>query len=359
MFTIYLLSFIISILMSLHIPIIAVYALEIDIPPYEIGLISGFGSLVYALSSPLSGIISSRVGEKWTIIISFTLLSLSYILFLSAKNSAVLTAIFALSLLAYAIFWPAVESFVSHSGGSVAAFSSAWSSGTIVGSIIVSPLIIVPKSIVFLGMSIATLALVSAAAKLGRVDTEVYTLSLSDIARGILGAPHAWIWAFSYSAILGSIFAFYPIIVEVWSLPVWYVSLVFFSVTGARTLTFMFYNVLPAVVASPIAGSLFIASGFILPYIRDPPLVVLSSLIVGAGVGILYGRALSVAFHSGSRDRRIYTGLFESFIGFGYTVGPVIAGVASTLSLDLAIPTATLVSFLAAFSSSTLGKPRS
>ncbi len=337
-------SLVASILQILHIPLISVYALEIGLSPYEIGLIGGVSALMYALLAPFTGFISNRVGERRAITLSLAGLGFSYSLLNFARDFWSLIAVVVLSLAAYATFWPSMESLISHGGGSVSAFSTAWSSGSILGSLLVSPLLPIPKAGVFTGISASFASLAVFSLTFISKATVNRGPDLKDVCRGIVGAPKAWLWAFSYAASQGAVYTFYPVIVEVEGMPIWYVSLCFLSLMCARTIMFSFRDRLPRPLRSSYHLGPLLAFGVLLPFFRDALGVLLSSALLGLLAGALYGEALSIAFSSNPEKRGIYTGLFESFIGFGYAAGPVVAGIASTASLTASIPVAMVLS---------------
>ena len=205
-----------------------------------------------------------------------------------------------------------------------------------------------PKKAIFTGFSLLSAVLSVLSLKLGRRREIVNMPKVGDLVKGVKDVPEAWAWAFSYAAIQGAVFTFYPLLVEIQNFPRWYASLLFFLLVGARTLTFSLREKLPQFLKSPYAGATLLSPGILLPLAYDATSTAILAALIGVGAGILYGESLSKAFSSSLEKRSAYTGLFESFIGFGYTAGPLIAGLASTLYLDAAIPAAALASIAVA-----------
>ena len=342
----YFLSFAASVVQVLYISILSVYALEIGIKTYEIGFISGIAALIYALTAPFSHLSAGRIGEKWTIAYSLALLSVSCALLTLVREIIGLALVAILSLLAYAIFWPAIESLISREGGSVSSFGTSWSSGALAGSLLTGPLMAAPKAPLFLALSLFSGILAMTSLKLKGERRDIDLPKVADLIKGLRDIPDAWAWAFSYAVFQGALFTFYPVLIELRGLPEWYASLVFFLIIGARTFIFSFKNKLPQLFHSLYIGLALLSSGMLLLITYNPYIIATLSTLLGAGVGILYAESLSKAFSSKVEKRSAYTGLFESSIGLGYTVGPIVAGLASVLSLEATIPVATIISIV-------------
>jgi len=344
----YFLSFAASIIQVLYIPILSVYALEIGIKTHEIGFISGIAALTYALTAPFSHLSAGKIGEKWTIAYSLALLSISCALLIFAREIISLTLVVIFTLFAYAVFWPALESLISREGGSVSSFATSWSSGALVASLLTGPLMAVPKAPLFAALSLfsGVLSLISLRLKGGKKAVDLPRVE--DLIKGLKDIPEAWAWAFSYAIFQGALYTFYPVVIELRKLPEWYASLAFFLMVGARTLIFSIKEKLPRILHSLYSGLALLSSGILLSIVHNPFLIAILSTLFGAGIGILYAESLSRAFSSKFEKRSAYTGLFESSVGFGYMVGPIVAGLISTLCLEAAIPAAAITSILIA-----------
>jgi len=350
-------SFVVSVLLILHTPLVSVFMARLGAFPPTVGLLSGIGPVLYAVATPLFGIASGRLGERKMVVLSLVTLAAAYVALPLASTVFEVAVIAAVSVIAYAAFWPPIESLFSRRGGSVSSFSTAWSSGTLAGSLLVSPLLLVLRR-AFWCMACLSAAMAFLSLLLGESSEREETLSLNDVVRGIRESPQAWAWAFSYATVLGAVFTFYPLIVELLALPSWYTSLVLFSLVGARTLVFSLFGRIPRALSSPHVGSALLLLTALIPFARNPLALSLASATVGAGTGILYARSLASAFSSEPGKRAVYTGLFESFIGLGYAAGPVVAGAASSLSLSAAIPAAAALSVAVCYLSASASKRR-
>lgn len=343
----YALSFGASVLQVLYLPLLSTYAAEIGLRTYEIGLIAGLGAIVYTITSPFSGSISSRLGERRAIALALLLLAASYASMLLARNFALLALLAGLSLASYAIFWPAVEAGIAYYGGVPSTFSASWSGGTLVGAILASPVLEAPRALAFLSAASLSAALSILSAFMRDSPRAVSTVGLLEIVEGVRRLHREWRLSFAYASSLGSILAFYPLLIDSYGLPAWFTSLTFFSMVGARTLVFLVYDKLPEWARRRSIGIVLLSTAFTLPFLKREFTVTAVSSLTGFGQGILYSTSLKRALSS--RDEsRVYTGLFEGSIGLGYAVGPAAAGLVASYSLLYAIPTATLISVIVA-----------
>lgn len=341
----YAISFSASVLQILYLPLLSVYALRIGIGEDKIGLISGVGALIYALVTPLAGSASSQLGVPRTLMLSLLALSASYAVLPYLRDAPSLAMISLLAYLSYALLWPSLESIIAQEGGSTSNFSASWSTGTLLGSALVSFLLQLPESMCFSLLSASILPFIPLVAR-ARVAHHRDEVRLSDAVEAAASLFNHLKLSFAYAASLGGVLAFYPLIVETRTLPVWLVSLSLFTMIGARTITFITYSLLPeAVKGRPILGALLLAPLATLPYLNEPPLVAAVSVLAGIGQGLLYTTALNEVFTKGGRGA--HTGVFESSIGLGYVSGPIIAGMASRVALELSIPAAVAVAVTA------------
>ena len=327
------LCFVASVMMVIQMPLVSVFALELGASTLELGLVGGLGPAVYAVIALLAGPLVSRVGEPRAITYSLLVMGSSYFMFSLSRSVAELAVVNMLSTGAYALFWPAVESLLSKKGGSASGFAFSWSLGGLSASLAVSPLLSAPKRLVF--QVLAALSLASALTSLTlKGDSGEGNETIKGILRGIADIPDAWAGCLIYATVQGAVFVFYPAFLELSGLPEMYASLCFFSLIGARTLTFLVYPKLGVRSGeSLLSGLIALSLVSLVPHSREVLHLALTSLFVGVGAGLTYTGSLEKAFYSDEDVRASYMGLFESFIGWGYAAGPVIAGLVSEYSL--------------------------
>jgi len=332
----YAVSFTASVLQILYLPLLSVHALRVGIGGSEIGFISGLGALVYALVTPLASSASSRLGVARTAALSLLTLSISYATLPFLKSVTALTLISVITYFSYALLWPSLEAMIAREGGSSSNFSASWSTGTLLGSALASYFLQLPETMAFTLLSATVLPFLLLLVR-AHGSSRVHQTELSDTLAAAASLLKHLRLSFAYAASLGGVLAFYPLIVEAKALPIWLVSLSFFTMIGARTITFISYNVLPRAVKKQLSlGALLLTPLAALPYLNGILPVAVVSALAGIGQGLLYAAALDEVFAKGGGCA--YTGVFESSIGLGYVAGPIIAGLASTVSLELSIP---------------------
>ena len=343
----YLLSFVASILQILYIPTLSMIVLQHSYTTLDIGLISGAASVIYTAGSAFSSMVTRTKGEKNVITLSLVLLLLSYILmsYVHSREGIFFTA--AIGLLSYSLFWPSIETIISTNKGSVSAFSFSWSSGTLFGSILASLTIIVDAETLLKSYALLTLTMIIFSLKLSnnvkKIDEKP---NLSDMIKALTKLASSWKLSFAYAASLGGILAYYPVIVEVNSFPVWNVSTLFFSMILARTIIFFLYDRIKGTSLKPLYGSALLLASLAIPFIPDALAVVFLGVLAGCGQGILYAISLEKAFTTEEHLRTVYTGLFEASIGLGYSLGPLIGGIFSQPLIELSIIASTLLAII-------------
>jgi len=347
----YLDSFVASILLAFHTPFISLFAIDLGASPFDIGLITGVAPFFYAMMASVSGFIIGKTGEVKIIWFSFIGLTLSY--FWISRIDSCLSLLFLniFSTLSYSFFWPAVESLISKKSVSAKWFTTSWSIGTLIGSIFIGLLLEYSKRYVFIIMSFISLFAFLTSIFIKHKENSLEPLKIKEILYALRSKPFAWIQAYTYSFIQGSIFSFYPVIVMNKQFPELYIALVISTITLSRTFLFYIHDMIEKIIENNYIGGILILVVGGLSFIKNIFILFIASSMLGLGLGILYIRAIKKSFSSPDSKRSIYTGLFESFIGLGYSIGPLITGFTSSISIDyMLVPIAVLgVLFLFSF----------
>lgn len=339
------LSFTMSIVQVLHMPLLSIYGLSLGLEASQIGFALSLGSAIYVIVTLLAGVINGKLSPAKTMILSSTFLAVTYLVAPHAKDIAGFALLSCAASFSYGLFWPSVEAIIASMGGSASLFSFSWSSGTLIGSLASSAIISLSPILFFYYIS-ASLALLSVfqviyTSRL-RVGTEAFSprVFLTEL-RGLYRHLR---FSLIYASSMGSVLSFYPIIVEEGELPIVYISISLFAIIALRTLIFLIFDKTSLPCKEHIGVSL-VSLIAVLPFIRDTLLLALVAGLIGAGQGLLYGVALEETFkRCGSKS--VCTGLFEGCIGIGYVIGPLVSGLASVYSLDLALPAVVLVCWL-------------
>lgn len=334
--TIYALSFTASVIQALFIPALALYAYGLGYTESEVGFLTGIASAVYVFGALYSAKLSRILGERVTITVALGLLAGSLFLIPRLTSWTQIAAAGGAALLAYGLFWPAVENIVSSKGGRASQFSFAWSSGSLFGAAITSTLLSFSPSLHF--SALAAVVAVSAAAGILLPHRAAFHNDPSGSIGRALSAWGPWILCLSYSVSSSGVLTFYPLLVERNRLSLGYISLANTSMQLSRTLTFFLFDKLPPPLRRLTSGAFMLSGSFLLLLGSDPWLVVVGAAVAGAGQGVVYVNSLSEIFAI-RKNTSTYTSLFEASIGFGYTVGPVagaaIASVTGTTPLAI------------------------
>jgi len=342
----YALSFSLSFLQGLLVPVIVLYMLRLGYSEAEIGIITGSSSLLYIVGALLSSFIVSRLGDSKTIILSLNLLTAGYLLFLFSHSIVVIFIAASLVLLGFGIFWPSIENAVSSVGGKVSSFSFSWSSGSLLAMASVYPLSLVEPAFTFLFFSGLSVFLVSFAIFSHKRRIEPATPA------GILGslrkAAIAWLLCIIYSLNSSGLITFYPVLVEARKLPQILLSATLFGMIFSRTLLFYLFDRVPNKLRRLDLAALLMLTPALVVYTNDSLIHVSTALLSGIGQGIVYGIALERVFKRQSLEVHLYTSLFESFIGAGYFFGPMLGvGFSSLLRVQPIATTAFMSSVMA------------
>ena len=347
--TCYLLSFLASVLQVLYVPVLAIIVVRSGYTTLDVGLVTGIASFVYVLGASTASLTTRKVSEGITVTASLVMALASLVILYYSHSLALITAASCLALYSFSIFWPSVESILSVNEGSVSHFSFSWSSGTLVGSVFATTVLLVPPELILTAFAFITTIMMALSTSLLRLKISVVeNVNPGDILRGVWELSHSWKLSFAYAASLGGVLSFYPVIVGEKHMFAWDVSILFFSIILSRTLTFYFFDKIKHIGVGVTHSVLLLSTLLPLPFVESPPLVLLLGLLAGVGQGILYASSLETAFSTAESMRTIYTGLFEASIGLGYTLGPMVAGIFSIIGIEYTIIASTLLAVIVA-----------
>lgn len=158
-----------------------------------------------------------------------------------------------LSTLSYSFFWPAVESLISKEDDTSRWFTTSWSLGSVFGSILLGLFLFLSKRFIFLIMSlISIIVLVISISLRTHGGHGSSSLGIIEILYAIKSKPLAWVQAYMYSFIQGTIFSFYPVIVEYKKFPEIYIIAVISMITFSRTFLFYVHEIIEKYVKNKI-----------------------------------------------------------------------------------------------------------
>jgi len=318
----YAVSFAVSLLQALFLPVLSLYASQLGLGEAEVGAVVGASTFLYVPVALSSEAVLRRAGFRRPSSASLALIAAGFATLSLARDPLQLAAGAGLVSLGYGLLWPCVEKAVSAHGGSAPLFSVSWSTGTLLGSLLIYPLLGLGFPRLYALCALAALALAPLPLKFEEGAGEVGRPRV-----GPLGLWRSWVLCVGYSTSAGGLLTFYPLIAQRFGLPGYSVSLAVFSMMAARVLAF---SALGLARPPPALGIPLLLAPVLAPLSPSLPLHALLAALAGAGQGLVYAAALEGVFEAGGA----YTSIFEASIGVGYSLGPLLGSTASLAGVE-------------------------
>lgn len=317
-------------IMTPSVPLFA--TLNLSANEWELGLIGTLVALPYVVASFVFGRMSDRVGRHPLIlsgILLYIFVSLLYPLSSSLFQIALLRILEGLS---FSMIWPSTEAFVGdivkHASRNQAAglYSVAWSSGYMLGPIMMGFIVsFVDLTCVFLMVSVMMIV--------GMIAFYPLRIKHSDPEYISANRPSKWLvfgvfyvmlmWGFSVL----SFFTLFPSYATKNGISPSNIGYLVGVVGLIRTLVFLFYSRIIAFMGSvtiPFGMALLSLSMLISWAVPSEVGLLASVSILGLSLGLLYAHSLVLMISMPSRG--FYAGIFESSIGLGELIGPILMG---------------------------------
>lgn len=358
-------------LYAVFLPLLA-YALKANL--FEVGLVGGAANAVYCFMPFLMGHFADRANaRRFFVTASFVLLSVISISYIYVYNPVTLIVIRVFEGVGWAMLWPAVEAAIRDSTSdarrALSIFNFTWSGAAAIGPLIGSAIVFVSTireafvvssvvMIVTLLLNLAPLVM-----KRGNDVNVVRTSPISDHIQTPRYGARLYVPSMILAAVsVGVLYTFLPE----------YAKSIHLSIllVGAATFVFGFTRFLVYVLtvrerfrssllhsknrARNVVISLIILSlSSLLMLVRDPSgLLYIASYGVG---GVCYSIVYAVSQASVIAEAQPEkvgrsAGMFESSIGIGQSLGPVIGGAIAmgSYSMPFIVPSLSLVVFLLA-----------
>jgi len=331
----------IAIVVSITVPI---YAETIKTPTFMIGLIGSAGGLAYSLMAFVAGTFYDR--KKRIVFASLLLYSFTCALYNFSEEATMLVLIKLLEGLSAALLWSAVEALLADLGGrdledTLRRFNLSWSSAVIIGPVIGGSLITAWSikapfifalfiSALFAVLSLFILKELNFHNQHIKTNTEQKDLNQKySIIPGLASI-------LLLSSVDGIIMTFFPAYATRLEISAFNVGLIVFAHGAGRIAVFSQTNVIEAKIGK--IGMLW-SSSFLLGIASlltalssSFPLYICCFVLYGFGTGLAYAASLSIVLRRWETTRGRAAGIFESLLGFGYFLGPLIAGAVSIFS---------------------------
>jgi len=343
----YAVSFGMSFLSGILIPVIPLLAFSMGASQIELGIIGSAAPLIYVPLTFLTGRMSDKIGRKWLIAASTSLYAIACMLYSKSSSPHHLMGVKLLEGMSTALLWPPVEALLADNAilmghTFVSNFGASWSLGTTLGALASSWVIgaggygdvFMPAATVSLALSVATLSIVSER-RAGLQGEEAPIPERASATSMHLGS--VWLGAFLYAFCQGIVFALYPPYADARGVPAFIIGLVVTSLMIGRTLVFIFFRRIRGrfktftTIGSAVIGLTILPLSLTI----EPWIILPLSLMLGFGLGLIYSATIMMALSADKASRGKYAGFFEGSIGAGYLLGPIIGGSVAQVALQV------------------------
>jgi len=330
-------SFIMSAISSILIPVMPIYAGDIGATPFVLGLIGSVPAVTYAAFTILLGGLWDRLAKK-TPIIAFYLLYASVCLLFSFTVAPLQIVILkVLEGFSWSLFWPPVEILIAErttaSDKMVSNFGISWSSGGALGVFLSGFALELnrPKDIFRLvSFSSLVLALTSfllvKERRIEKVELGKRKKANPGMTKILLMHKEAWLAAVIYSFGQNIVFALFPdYAYKIKSIPGLMIGLYISLLIAGRTLAFWIFGKIHIKNISSIGAALVSLGSLPMAFTTSVPMLAVGFFSLGLGAGFLYSDSFKKAMTADADKRGLYAGIFEGSIGVG-SLSPVVAG---------------------------------
>jgi len=324
---------------------VPIYAVLLGASPLVVGIVGAAGGLIYSFMPLAFGILSDRLRRKAFISMSMVSYGFSCIFYNLAEDPFMLAFIKVLEWISIAAFWPAIEALLADASEgrleeALGKFNVSWGLamviGPMVGGLLISGYNIKAPFLLSLAISfsLGITSLIFVREPFGERETGTKE-NLKE--EGSLNSQYSLFTSLSsillFSSIGGVIQSLFPAHATDLNIPAYEIGLIMFIFGASRTVTFrQAYKIeaklgktgmflvgsLTLAIASALTANSYAAVTFMIYF-----------LIFGFGTGISYAASISFVLRRWGSSRGYAAGLFESLIGLGYFLRPLIGGIVS------------------------------
>ena len=325
---------------------VPIYANMMGASLFLVGIIGSAGGLIYSFTPFISGLLCEKIGRKRFISASLFSYGLSCLLYSLVDEPLMLIPIKFLEWISVAAFWPSVESLIADSAtgrleDALKKFNISWGVAMIVGPLlggaliskfsIISPFILS----MFIAFSFGSLSILIVKEPNRKLDSDE---SSSETENG--GDERLIVTAlasiFLFSSTTGILMSLFPSYAMNLGISAFEIGVISFAFGAMRAAAFYQANMIETYVRKTgmfILGSLTMgAASLATIYSNSTPSFLMCFLIFGFGAGISYAASIASLLKWRRLSRGHAAGVFESFIGVGYFLGPLIGGILSNFA---------------------------
>jgi len=321
---------------------IPIYANMLGASPLLIGLIGSAGGLIYSFMPFVSGVLCDKIGRKFFISLSLLSYGASCLLYSLVQEPSMFIPIKILEWISVAAFWPAVESLIADSASerledTLKKFNISWGSAMVIGPLLGGALIselsirtpfVFSMFVAFLFGVLSILTVREPKRILDMDKRSEGSREISDRDDGSIITALATI--FLFSSIGGILMSLFPSYATDLGISAFEIGIITFAFGATRAITFYQATRIEAWMKKTgmfLAGSLSLGLASLITFYSSSTLLFLMCfLIFGFGAGISYAASITFVLKWRKSSRGYAAGVFESLIGVGYFLGPLIGG---------------------------------
>ena len=324
---------------------VPIYAAFLGASSLLVGIIGSAGGLIYCFLPFVSGKLCDRLNRKAMISASLLLYGCACVLYSLVDDVSLLVYVRILEWSSVAIFWPAVETLIADSGAvkledALRKFNISWGSAMVIGPVIGGQLIsglsikapFVFSAIVAFVFGALSLIVINEKGKAGNQNTE-RKLTRKEPVKARYSLLPGLAAIFLFSSVGGILFTIFPAYATDLGIPAFEIGWITFASSVTRVLAFHQANRVEARLGKRgmfLSSSLFLGLATLLTAGSGTfPLFTLCFAVFGVGAGLSYAASISYILGRWESSRGHGAGVFESLIGVGYFVGPLIGGIVS------------------------------
>jgi len=342
---------------------VPIYAYLLGASPFFLGLIGAAGGITYSIMPIIFGKFSDRLVRKRAVLTSMAFSALACILYTLSQDFVTLIFIRLIEAASQALFWPSVEAMIAEGVGkgtlekALSKFNVSWGSAMtvspLVGGLLMSLFNNVKAPIYASLMGVILTFLMILFVHSTPVNREAEAPPEVFRVKDQASVLVALISAFSFGFVTGIIFAFFPAFGISLNMQPFEIGAVLFTFGLFKTLIFSQATKIEAKLkAGPIflLGSVIASFSLIIIALGSTTPIFLFSLAgFGLGTGLAYSESIFLTLRGAGSSRGFAAGAFESFIGLGYFLGPLMGGLISEASLRAPYMLGALVSIAVFF----------
>lgn len=327
---------------------VPIYANMLGASLFLVGLIGSAGGLVYSFMPLVSGILCDRMGRKFFISVSLFSYGASCLLYSLVREPLMFIPIKILEWISVAAFWPAVESLIADSAleeleDALKKFNISWGSAMVVGPLLGGILIdelsieapfVFSMLIVFFSGALSIVVV--------REPERILDVEKSSGETQETNGEHdesivtVLATIFLFSSIGGILMALFPSYARDLGISAFEIGVIVLVFGAARAITFYHANRIEAWINKTgmfLSGSLALGFASLITFYSSSTLSFLICFpLFGFGAGISYAASIASVLKWRRSSRGYAAGVFESLIGVGYFLGPLIGGFLSNFA---------------------------